>query len=75
MQHSFDIFPPSVYAIKFYYPATTSFSVNDASTVFADNEHSGGLFLAKDGGPFTLTGQVEIPETSLWLRSMFPEGY
>jgi hypothetical protein len=58
LQHSHDVFPPSVYAIKFYYPATTSFSVNDASTVFADNEDSGGLFLAKDGGPFTLTGQV-----------------
>ncbi|MBL0342478.1 MAG: T9SS type A sorting domain-containing protein [Bacteroidetes bacterium] len=58
LMHTHDILPPSIYAIKYYPPAATSFQVNDASTVYNNNEETGGLFLSKDGAPFVMNTQI-----------------
>jgi hypothetical protein len=58
LQHSHDIFPLGSYAIKFYYPSATTFSVSDASTVYNNNETSGGLFLSANGAPYEMKTQV-----------------
>jgi hypothetical protein len=59
LQHSHDVFPPSQYAIKFYYPPVVNFLVNDASTNYINNESTGGLFLSAGGTPYTMTSQVK----------------
>ncbi len=60
--HSHDAYPVANYAVKFYYPANSTFSVSDAATSFVNNSESGGLFLSKRsttvGGPFTLSGEA-----------------
>jgi hypothetical protein len=58
LQHSNNVYPPSSYAIKFYYPASTTFQVNDASTVYTNNETTGGLFLSANGSPYVMTAQI-----------------
>lgn len=58
LMHSHDILPPSIYAIKFYPPQSSTFQVNDASTNYNDNEETGGLFLSKDGASFTMSTQI-----------------
>ncbi len=58
LQHSHNLYPPSLYAIKFYYPSNTTFSVNDASTVYNNNETTGGLFLSANGAPYEMKAQV-----------------
>jgi len=58
LMHSHDILPPSIFAIKFYPPLSSTFQVNDASTNYNDNEETGGLFLSKNGASFTMNTQV-----------------
>lgn len=58
LMHSHDILPPSIYAIKFYPPQSSTFQVNDAATNYNDNEETGGLFLSKNGASFTMNTQV-----------------
>lgn len=58
LMHSHDILPPAIYAIKFYPPIATTYQVNDAATVYNDNEETGGLFMAKDGAAYTMNTQV-----------------
>jgi len=58
LQHSNNIYPPSSYAIKFYYPSATTFQVNDASTVYNNNETTGGRFLSANGSPYVMTAQI-----------------
>ena len=61
--HTHDTYPVANYAIKYYYPANSTFQVSDASTSFVNNAESGGLFLSKRttlvGGPFELSGEVK----------------
>ncbi len=59
LEWAHDVYPPSSYAIKFYYPDTTSFQVNDASTAFCDNAGNGGIFLSKNGAPWSMTAGVQ----------------
>jgi hypothetical protein len=59
LQHSYDVLPPSSYAIKYYYPSSTSFSVLDASTTYNDNAETGGAFLSKNGSAFSMTTEVK----------------
>lgn len=59
LQHSNNIYPPSSYAIKFYYPSSSTYQVNDASTVFNNNETTGGLFLSANGSPYVMTAQIK----------------
>ena len=58
LMHSHDVLPPFIYAIKFYPPASTTFQVSDASTNYNNNEETGGLFLSKNGAPFTMNTQI-----------------
>ncbi len=58
LMHTHDILPPTIYAIKFSYPGSTTFIVNDASTVYNDNDETGGLFLAKNGPAYDMNTQV-----------------
>lgn len=63
LQHSHDAYPVANYAVKYYYPANSTFQVSDASTSFVNNSESGGLFLSKRstlvGGPFELSGEAK----------------
>ncbi len=59
LQHTHDILPPSVYSIKFYYPANSTYQVNDASTVYINNETTGGLFRSKNGSPYVMSSQIK----------------
>jgi hypothetical protein len=59
LQHTYDILPPSIYAIKFYYPSNSTYVVNDAATVYNNNITTGGLFLSKNGASFTMNTQIE----------------
>ena len=74
LQHSHDLYPPTTYAIKFYYPATVSLAINDASTVYNNNEETGGLFLSKNGGAFVMntqiknTGNQTLPQFNVFSR-------
>ncbi|HEX5002903.1 MAG TPA: T9SS type A sorting domain-containing protein [Bacteroidia bacterium] len=74
LQHSHDIFPPSAYAIKFYYPPTVTLAISDAATVFNNNTETGGLFLSKNGGGFTMntqiknTGNQPLPQYNVYSR-------
>ena len=58
LQHSIDTYPIEATAVKFYYPQNSTFAVNDAATVYANNSESGGIFLTKNGAPFTMSSRV-----------------
>jgi hypothetical protein len=59
LQHSKDVYPPSNYAIKFYYPAVILASVPDASAFYNDNPESGGIFLPLNGDPYYMKSQIK----------------
>lgn len=58
LQHSYNVYPPVNYAIKFYYPPSTTFQVNDAATVYNDNPETGARFIANNGGAYTMNTRV-----------------
>ncbi len=55
LQYLFDVYPTAGSSVKYYYPSSTTFAVNDASTVYNDNPDNGAVFLSKNGTPYTLT--------------------
>jgi hypothetical protein len=59
LQHSYDTYPPINYAIKYYYPANSTYQVFDASTVWNDNAETGGVFLQKNGAAFPLRTEIK----------------
>ncbi len=59
LQHSLDTYFTDSTAVKFYYPQGSSFSVSDASTSFVNNPDNGGLFISRNGAPFTMNAQVK----------------
>lgn len=59
LQHSLNVFPPTSYAIKYYYPSNTTYVVNDASTTYNDNVETAGLFRSKNGNQFTMTSSIK----------------
>lgn len=46
-------------AVKYYYPDTTSYQVNDASTAWCDNPGNAGIFLSKNGAPFNKSAEIK----------------
>lgn len=58
LQHSYNTYPPVNYAIKFYYPPSTTFVINDAGTLYNNNPDNGALFLSKDGNPFMMDSRI-----------------
>lgn len=59
LQQSYGVFPTMNYAIKFYYPSTTTYAVSDASTSYNNNDETGGVFLSKNGQQFTMVSEVK----------------
>ncbi len=53
-----NILPSPGTAVKYYYPDTTSFQVNDASSAWCNNANNAGLFLTKNGAPFNMSSEV-----------------
>lgn len=58
LQVLYDIYPVGGTAVKFYYPASTTLAINDASTSYCNNEETGGFFLSRDGGAYTSVAEV-----------------
>ena len=50
---------PINFSIKYYFPASTAFTVNDASTIWGDNADKGARFMCKNGNPYTMTSEVK----------------
>lgn len=59
LMHSFNTYPPVNYAIKYYYPQNVTAQFIDAACEYNDNESTGGLFLSKNGGPYTLKTAIK----------------
>ncbi len=59
LQHSYDTYPVANYAVKYYYPANTTYQVSDASTIWNDNVESAGIFLQKGSAGHTLKTKVK----------------
>lgn len=59
LQHSYDTYPDTTYAIRYYYPQNSPYQVFDAAAVYNDNPETGGLFLPKVGTPFTMSTQIK----------------
>jgi hypothetical protein len=57
--YAHDIYPSTQYAIRFYAPASTTLQINDASSLYNDNENNEGKFLSKNGNSFPLTSAVK----------------
>ena len=58
LMHSKNIYPPSSYAIKFYYPQNSTYQETDASVSYVNNPGSGGIFLSGNGNPFTMNAEI-----------------
>jgi hypothetical protein len=59
LMHSKNTYPVTPYAIKFYYPQNSTYQVTDASVEYVDNPSSGGIFLSKDGSPYTMEAEIK----------------
>jgi hypothetical protein len=59
LQYLFDSYPVGGTAVKFYYPATTSLAINDAAASYVGNDGTKGIFLSKDGAPYTSIAEVK----------------
>ena len=69
--------PSAGMAIKFYYPASTTYQVSDASTVSNNNPETGGVFISKNTPtPFVMstsvknTGNQNLPAFNVFSRVM-----
>ena len=58
LQYLYGIYPTAGSSVKYYYPATTTLAISDASTSYKDNPENGGIFLSKNGGAYFLKTQV-----------------
>ena len=55
-----DLYPPSQYSIRYVPPTSTTLQINDASTVYNDNDITGARFISKNPtGAFLLNTQVK----------------
>ena len=52
-------YPTTGTAIKFYYPANTTYAVSDASTMFNGNSENAGIFLSKNGASYPMVTEVK----------------
>ena len=64
LQYMFDTYPIGGSAVKYYYPASTTLAINDASTTYNDNVENGAIFLSRNGAPFS-TLSLYVVEASL----------
>ncbi len=59
LQHSFNTYPTPGLAVKFYYPANTTFAVSDASTISNSNTETAGVHISKSGSVFPLSTTIK----------------
>lgn len=59
LQHSYGQYPPVNYAVKYYYPSSTSYQVIDAAVMWNNNEETGAKFLMNNSGAFPLSSSVK----------------
>jgi hypothetical protein len=59
LQHSYDQYPAINYAVKYYYPANSTFQVSDAAVMYNDNEETGARFLIANGSSFPMTTLIK----------------
>ncbi len=58
LQYLFDVYPPAASNCKYYYPAATSFAVNDAASSYVNNPGTKAIFLSRNGAPYQSMAQV-----------------
>lgn len=58
LQQSYNTYPTANYAIKFYYPSNSTYTVNDASVNWNNNPGTGGIFVSSNGNPFVMTTNI-----------------
>lgn len=54
-----NVYPLAGTAVKIYYPANSTFAVNDAAADFVNNPGNRGIFRSQNGAPFVSSGQVK----------------
>ena len=59
LQHSLNTYPTPGLAVKFYYPAITTFAVSDASTISNSNSETAGVHISKSGQAFPLSATIK----------------
>jgi hypothetical protein len=59
LQHSLNTYPTPGLAVKFYYPANTTFAVSDASTISNSNSETAGVHISKSGQVFPLSTTIK----------------
>jgi len=59
LAHSVNIYPQSLYTIRFNYPSIVSYQVTDGSVQWNDNEGSRGSFIRKNGGAYVMKTKVK----------------
>jgi hypothetical protein len=80
LPHSYGVLPPTAYAVKYIYPGSSSYVVNDASTIYNENTETGGVFLSQNGLPFTMittvknTGNQNLPGYNVYSRVLNSTG-
>jgi len=59
LEWAHDVYPSANYAIRFYQPSSTTLQINDAATLYNDNDENGARFISKAGATFPLTTEVK----------------
>jgi len=59
LEYRHDVMPVGGVAVKFYYPPSITLAINDASTNYTANDGTRGIFLSKDGAPYTSQAEVK----------------
>lgn len=59
LAHSLDVYPPSLYTIRFNYPSIVSYQVTDGSVQWNDNPGNKGTFIRKNGGAYVMKTNVK----------------
>lgn len=58
LQHSADVYPPSNFAIRYYWPSSSTLAVTDATVAWSTEEGSGGRFLSNNSDQLPLLSTI-----------------
>lgn len=59
LQHSYGQYPGINYAVKYYYPANSTYQVSDAAVLWNDNAETGAQILLNNSANFQMTTRVK----------------
>lgn len=54
-----DVLPADTFTVKFYYPSVVTYQVKDGGVDWNGNPDNAGIFVKKQGGPYTLKANVK----------------